>query len=177
MRMKKSLVFILPGWLLGLSACSNKPETPQPQPTGTAVIANTDSLLYALSQDAGSFNWYLQNDSIRPSSPESPHSRFFRVRFNATAQAALTEAGRLPKGGVFPEGSLVVKELYDSATAPLKLLAVMYKYPGSSNQAANWVWLESLANGGQYISTTEKGAQCVSCHSSGRDYVRLFDLF
>lgn len=141
------------------------------------VVPNTDSLLYAKSKESG-YVWYQQNDSIKRSSTASAHSKYFRVRFNGIAQAALTDNGRLPQGATFPQGSFVVKELYDSATAPLKLLAMMYKDSTNSLAVNGWVWLELKGDGGQYISATEKGAQCIGCHAvNSRDQVRVFDLF
>lgn len=161
-------------FVLMQASCKNEEQqTPQP----STMQLNMDSLLYAKSKEANSFNWYLQNDSIKRSSPQSPHSKYFRVRFNNVAQGALMDNGRLPQNGSFPQGSLIIKELYDSATAPLKYLAIMYKDQAAKEQANGWVWLEIKGNGDQYISTSEKGAQCVSCHSAGRDQVRIFDLF
>ncbi|MES2558572.1 MAG: cytochrome P460 family protein [Bacteroidota bacterium] len=147
-----------------------KSGTPTPQ-------VNMDSLLYAKSKEPG-FGWYQQNDVIKRSSTASSHSKYFRVRFNSVALVALTDSGRLPKGGAFPQGSLVVKELFDSTTAPLKYLAMMYKDPNNSLAVNGWVWLELKGDGGNYISATEKGAQCFGCHSvNSRDQVRVFDLF
>lgn len=149
-------------------------NTPAPTPT---VVLNTDSLLFAKSTEPG-FTWYRQNDSIKRSSTASAHSKYFRVRFNAIAQTALTDNGRLPQGSSFPQGSLVVKELYDTTTTPLKLVAIMYKDSTHSLAVNGWVWLELKGDGGMYISATEKGAQCIGCHSvNSRDKVRVFDLF
>ena len=172
--MKNACIGMLLVSVLVFSSCKNEE---QQNPQFTNVQLNTDSLLYAKSKESASFNWYLQNDSIKRSSPQSPHSKYFRVRFNNTALAALTDNGRLPQNGSFPQGSLIIKELYDSATAPLKFLAVMYKNREAKEQASGWVWLEIKGSGDQYISTSEKGVQCVGCHSAGRDQVRIFDLF
>lgn len=159
--------------LVWLHACKHGEQLAAPSP----AVLNTDSLLFAKSNEASAFNWYLQNDSIKRSSTQSPHSKYFRVRFNNVAQTALTGEGRLPKGSTFPPGSLIVKELFDSTSAPLKLLAILYKDPQATEQANGWIWVEMKADGSRYISASEKGAQCVSCHSTGRDYVRLFDIF
>ncbi len=172
--MKSGFVIMFLVFVLFVVSCKNEEQqSPQPSP----VLLNTDSVLYAKSKEGSTFNWYLQNDSIKRSSPQSPHSKYFRVRFNSIALAALTDNGRLPQNGSFPQGSLIIKELYDSATAPLKFLAILYKDQSAREQANGWVWLEIKGNGEQYISSSEKGAQCVSCHSTGRDQVRLFDLF
>jgi zona occludens toxin (predicted ATPase) len=172
--MKKAAFIFL--FLAGMVFTSCKHDESTPEPANQPIV-NADSLLYYSSLGPGSYNWYLQNDSVKRSSSASPHSKYFRVRFNAIAKNALASDGKLPAGSAFPAGAMVIKELYDSVGAPLKYLAVMYKDNTHPNQASGWLWLEAKGNGEQYISTNEKGAQCVSCHSSGRDYVRLFDLF
>ncbi|MES2780715.1 MAG: cytochrome P460 family protein [Bacteroidota bacterium] len=173
--MKTQIILITIAFLVCLVACKKDNDTEDNTPTPTPV--NMDSLLFAKSKETG-FVWYQQNDSIKRSSSASPHSKYFRVRFNSIAQSALTDNGRLPQGGVFPQGSFVVKELYDSATAPLKLLAMMYKDSANSLAVNGWVWLELKGDGGNYISATEKGVQCIGCHAlNSRDQIRVFDLF
>lgn len=141
-------------------------------------LTDIDVALYNESKSTTGFTYYKNDATIKPKSNESPHSKYFRVRFNAIAQAALTDNGKLPAGSTFPEGSLIVKELYDSPTADLKFLAIMKKESANENAVDGWLWLEIKGDGGAYISSKEKGSQCVSCHSTNdRDYTRLFDLF
>jgi Cytochrome P460 len=124
------------------------------------------------------YTYYKGNTAIVASSSESPHNRFFRVRFNAIAKNALTNNGKLPVGGAFPEGSIIVKELYDSATGQLAFYAIMKKMTGDSNAGSNWLWAEYSPDGKIAYSVTKKGGGCISCHNTnGRDLVRLFDLF
>ena len=139
----------------------------------------TDKLLFDKISSTTGFSYYKNNDSIQPSSSASPHNAFFRVRFNAIALAALTDNGKLPAGGSFPEGSLIVKELYDSPTGSLKLLAVMEKATGNSAAGSNYLWAELEADGRAVFSTSKKGNGCISCHSASgnRDLTRLFELF
>jgi len=139
----------------------------------------TDKLLFDKISSTTGFTYYKNNDSIQSSSSASPHNAFFRVRFNAIALAALTDNGKLPAGGSFPEGSLIVKELYDSPTGSLKLLAVMEKATGNSAAGSNYLWAEFEADGRAAFSTSKKGNGCISCHSSSgnRDLTRLFELF
>ena len=101
------------------------------------------------------------------------------MRFNSIALSALTDNGKLPAGGSFPTGSLVVKELWrDSLGATLAGYAIMEKLPNDTNQAAGWVWAEVGPTGGGYMLSS-KGDICTGCHgeSGNRDYVRLFELF
>jgi hypothetical protein len=144
----------------------------------TAGIENIDSFMTAQSRLMKDFTWYLQDPVTRRSSAASPHSKYFRVRFNTTAAQALTDKGKLPPGGTFPTGAFIVKELYDSTGAPLKYIAMMLKDPASNYAVNGWLWAELKPDGGEYISVKEKGVQCVSCHSTqSRDHTRIFDLF
>ncbi len=138
-----------------------------------------DKQLFDLAKTTAGYTYYKGDNTIQPSSPQSAHNAYFRVRFNDIAQAALTDNGKLPAGSSFPEGSVVVKELYDSPTGDLKLLAIMQKASGNSASGVNWLWAEYKPDGKLGYSTAKKGEGCISCHSSAgnRDYVRLFELF
>jgi hypothetical protein len=181
--MKKGKVFIsIVVVLLFLVTCKKEKQeetkTTIPTTAITAGINNVDSFLLAQSNMAQNFAWYKNSDTILRSSGPSAHKKYFRVRFNTIAKNVLTEQGKLPVGGTFPEGSFIVKELYDSSNGQLQLLAFLFKDPGSTYSSNGWLWSEWKPDGGEYISVKEKGAQCVGCHSSNsRDYVRLFDLF
>ena len=145
-----------------------------------AATALTDSALYAEADQKTGFVWYRGDSSRRRSASSSGHLRYMRVRYNQIAAAALTDSGRLPIGGRFPEGSLIVKELFaDSAgSGPFALLAVMKKEPTNPNAANGWVWGEYLPQlVSDYIRLDGKGAACTTCHSmaGNRDYARLFD--
>lgn len=115
---------------------------------------------------------------IYHASAPSAHHGYIRVRFNSIALSALTDGGKLPVGGTFPTGSLVVKELHaDSLGTGLFGYAIMEKLPTDSNQANGWVWGEyNLSMAGTSVNT--KGTQCTGCHSvDDRDMARVFDLF
>ena len=144
----------------------------------TAPPAETDQLLFAKAKLLTSFTYYKANDSIYKSSPQSAHVAYFRVRFNAIAQAALTDGGKLPMGGSFPTGSLIVKELHqDSLGNSPSGYAIMEKLPNDTTQAETWVWAEYNLSGTGY-TINKKGAICTGCHSmNDRDKVRLFNLF
>jgi hypothetical protein len=136
-----------------------------------------DKDLYEEVKSTTGYTWYKNNDTIQASSSESAHNDFFRVRFNAIAQAALTDDGKLPVNGSFPDGSIVAKELFNTQDGALQLTAVMKK-TNSDNGAGGWLWAEFKADGTVAYSTDEKGAGCLSCHSvNDRDHVRIFELF
>lgn len=123
------------------------------------------------------YTFYKGNDAVLESSAESPHNDYFRVKFNSTANAVLTDDGKLPADGTFPNGSIVIKELYDTQDGDLKLYAVMKK-SADDNAANGWIWAEYKPDGSTFYSVSEKGGACTSCHSiNERDYVRLFEIF
>lgn len=138
----------------------------------------TDANLYAALQSSVGYTYYRNSDSIRASSKETAHGPWFRVRFNSIAASVLTDNGKLPASKEFPEGSIVVKELYETQQGGLKYLAVMQKNKNHSQINANWLWAEYEADGKVYYGIGQKGNGCVGCHSNNdRDKVRLFDLF
>jgi hypothetical protein len=161
--------------LLALSCRKEKKEDPindnPPQamePDDATVYSYKDSTVF----------YYKDSTQLLKSDPASAHSPYFRVKFNAIAKAALTDAGKLPKGIGFPTGSIVVKELYDTIGSPLRFYAVMKKLPTSANVNQGWVWGEYEADGKVLYAVKDKGGVCVGCHATNsRDYVRLFDLF
>jgi Cytochrome P460 len=137
-----------------------------------------ETMLFSEFSTTTGYTFYKSNSAILASSSESPHNRFFRVRFNEIAKNALTNNGKLPVGGTFPEGSIIAKELYDSATGQLVLYAIMKKASNDANAGNGWLWAEYDAKGQIVYSVTKKGSGCISCHkTNGRDLVRLFDLF
>lgn len=137
-----------------------------------------DRHLYEEAAATTGFAYYKNNPVILPSSSVSPHSRFMRVRFNQTAQSSLDSTGKLPVGAAFRNGSMIVKELYDSPTGTLSLYAVMKKDSADSDAGANWLWAELGADRRVISSISGKGSACTGCHrASTRDYTRIFDLF
>ena len=82
-------------------------------------------------------------------------------------------------GATFPEGSLIVKELYDNSTT-LGRYAILYKKSGSSDaDAKGWVWGYINADGGVAEAASKKGSSCISCHSQADniDYMLMNKYF
>lgn len=143
------------------------------------ATAISDQELYDQSITTSGFTYYKNSDAYLASSPESAHNQFHRVRFNATAQAALTDNGKLPEGESFPEGSLIVKELHANQDGTgMNGIAIMIKRSNDPNAAENgWVWAEYFKSANDGFSVSTKGASCNGCHSTNdRDKVRLFNL-
>ncbi|CAN5429045.1 hypothetical protein BH11BAC1_BH11BAC1_12950 [soil metagenome] len=134
---------------------------------------NADSALFN-EVHANGYSYY-QSGVTLTGAPESPHGSF-KLRFNGTALAALDSTGELPSGETFPNGSILVKEIYNGND--LDLYAVMKKDPSNGNAGSGWIWAEFKTDGSASFSTGKKGDGCISCHSGGlnRDLVRTFDL-
>ncbi len=124
--------------------------------------------------NAGGYT-YFNNGDLLSGAPPSPHGSF-KLRFNATAQSALDSTGRLPAGSTFPNGSIIVKEIFSGSS--ISLLAVMKKDPSNTNAGAGWLWAEYRTNGDVAFDISKKGDGCISCHSGtpNRDLTRTFDL-
>ena len=135
-----------------------------------------NNALFALVGQSG-YTYYVGTPTISAGLGNSPHG-FERVRFNGIAQAALDTTGKLPAGSSFPTGSVIVKEIYSSATGTIDLYAVMKKDPSSSFSGSGYEWAEFKPDGTATYSTANKGSGCISCHagSANRDLVRTFNL-
>lgn len=123
-----------------------------------------------------SFSYYRGIDSVYTAAGGSPHGSF-KLKFNSTAAAALTDNGRLPAGQEFPDGSLILKEVNSGSGATLYV--VMKKDKESKFRSeGDWVWAEYGVDGEAVYSAGKKGESCTGCHTTGtsRDFVRSFDL-
>lgn len=126
--------------------------------------------------NAGNYSYYTGTQTITEGL--SGAHGFIKVRLNAKAVSALDSTGKLPPGGVFPNGSVIVKEMYSSLSGGLNLYAIMKKEPGNENAGSGWLWGEYKPGGDVVFSVGKKGNGCISCHSDpvNRDLVRTFDL-
>ncbi|MCC6372771.1 MAG: cytochrome P460 family protein [Bacteroidia bacterium] len=134
----------------------------------------TNEKLYEDSKSS-ELSFYKGKDTIYDAKGGSPHGNF-KLKFNSTAVASLGSDGKLPVGGNFNEGSLIVKEVYSGNE--LTLYAIMKKDSKSKFASNKWVWAEYKPNGDVVYNVSKDGKSCTSCHSSGttRDFTRSFDL-
>ncbi len=141
------------------------------------VVASIDAELYHTISSTIGYTYYIGTPGITAGAGNSPHG-FERVRFNPTAYASLDSIGKLPAGTSFPTGSLIVKEIYSSASGSIIQYAVMKKDPGNANSGSGFLWAEFKTDGSVSSGTSNKGSGCIGCHSgsANRDLVRIFDL-
>jgi len=130
------------------------------------IASGTDKDLFSMAKETTGFVWYKNTSTLLPKSDLSGHSEaFLRTRFNSTASAMLDANGKVQTAITFPEGSLIVKELYSSQTT-LSKYAILYKKSDHIDADANgWVWGYLQANGTVVEPASNKGSACISCHN------------
>lgn len=177
-----------PGALLAvLMAASCGANTPGPTPTSPSPDASStirdNGSLFRLITQTDPFAGY----TVFPNAEEftagrlngsEAHRPIVRASLNVRALGAL-QNGRLPAGGVFPDGSVIVKEVQPRAGAPATTYAVMYKDARNAIAGSGWLWAEFGPDGSVQYSASNRGGACVSCHQreDGRsnDLVRTFE--
>lgn len=139
-----------------------------------------DKELYDMARVSEGFTWYKNSADLLDKSAGSGHPQpFLRTRYNTAASEQLDSAGKVKTGAVFAEGSLVVKELIDNASA-VERYAILYKKPGDPNADANgWVWGYINADGSVVVPASAKGSSCAGCHSQAGhiDYMLMNKFF
>lgn len=134
----------------------------------------TDRMLFNQAQ-GDAYTYYTGTPTITAPNGASPHGDF-RVRFNPVAEFALDSTGKLPAGASFPDGSIIVKDVYSGGS--LSLFAIMKKDATNALAGSGWLWAEIEPDGEVVFSAGKKGDGCIGCHMDGndRDLVRVFDL-
>lgn len=131
------------------------------------VTANeTDIDLYNMAKTTSGFTWYKNSDALLPKSTLSGHSEaFLRTRYNAIAASKLDVSGKVQNAIIFPNGSLIVKELYSNQSTLAKY-AILYKDPNNSYADSDgWVWGYVENDGTVVESSSKKGIACIACHN------------
>jgi hypothetical protein len=134
----------------------------------------TDEIIFNEINQLIDFSYYQNGNTLSPASA-SPHGTF-KLRFNQIAWTSLDDNGELPKGSSFPDGAVIVKEVYNGNN--LGVYAVMKKARSERKAGERWLWAEYTPDGNVLFSIEQRGNGCISCHSDGshRDLLRTFDL-
>jgi len=137
-----------------------------------------DENLYKWITSEKEYYYYKHSPEILPTSEETEraHDNFMRIRFNRKAASVLNSDGHLPKGVMFPDSSIIIKEIYSEKTGSVEILAAMVKLKGAPNSAKDWLWAEYTPTGEVEYSVSKNGKVCVSCHKSNYDNVRIFEI-
>lgn len=151
------------------AACSADPLKGLTPGTGAEV---SDAALFGLIPSGPSWSFYKRSSTpITRSSRPHPESNAL-VRYNARAATQLDAEGKVRRDAVFPDSSIIVKELSNGSS--LGPYAVMMRLRGSSSAGVDgWVWAEFSPSGAVQYSTRQRGGACSSCHSAGIDYTRM----
>lgn len=195
--MSSKLPLVSAGLVLAFSsACGSggppaaTPVLPTPTP---APPATTLPPVAAITDDASLFRHITRTEPLAdytsfPNAEEfvrgrlngsEAHAPIVRVRLNARAAGALGPTGRLPAGGRFPDGSIVVKEIRANASASPDVYAVMFRNGASPLEGEGWIWAEFRPDGSVLYPVAGRGRSCTGCHSRERgpenDHVRTFE--
>lgn len=148
----------------------DSPSTPN-----TNASTTTEAQLYMMGQSAAGFTFYKNSTDTLTKNGGSGHpDSHLRTRYNAIAAQHLDANGKVKTGTVFPDSSLIVKELINNNV--LTTYVFLFKKKGDTNADANgWVWAETSPVGTATYPVTNKGSGCIGCHSSGIDYTRMND--
>lgn len=144
-----------------LVACTKKQGiNPTLAFTDKALLDSCKTMMY----------YYKQDPNLLLSGSAGPHGTF-KLRFNSVANAALTDGGKLPLDASFPEGSFIVKDVYQGGQ--ISLYALMYKLKGS------WLWAEIEPGGSVHYSVSKNPSVCTGCHSQpgNRDLAVSFNFY
>ncbi len=159
--MRSYCLWAIPIVFLLLLACTKRQGK---NPT----LAFTDKALLDSCQQM--HDYYKNDPGLLLSGSAGPHGTF-KLRFNSIAKSALTDQGKLPANGSFPEGSLIIKDVYQGGK--ISLYALMYKRTGS------WLWAEIEPGGSVHYSVNKNPSVCTGCHSQpgNRDLVVSFNFY
>ena len=164
--MRKSLLSFYGLCIVGilLYACTkDKGKDPE--------LAFRDKALLDSAKDQSAFIYYKNADSVvYPGNTASPHGSF-KLKFNKTAWKVLTDNGKLPAGAKFPEGSMIVKEVWRNNS--VSLYSLMYKH------RQQWLWAEIEPGGNVHYSVKKDPSVCTDCHqqTGHRDFVMSFYFY
>lgn len=133
-------------------------------------LAFKDNALLDSCKNQEAFSYYKNDaNTIYPGNNNSHGA--FKLKFNKIALQELTDNGKLPIGSKFPNGSMIVKEVYSGTN--INFYALMYKRNGS------WIWAEIEVGGKVLFSVEKDPGLCISCHqqSGNRDLVDTFIFY
>lgn len=139
-----------------------------------------DAELFDLAKSTSGFVWYKNSNALLNKSSGSGHNfPFLKTKYNTTAALQLDANGKIKTNAVFSEGSLVVKELYESSTKLSRYAILLKKSDSPSADSKGWVWGYINADGKVAESASNKGKACISCHTQADniDYMLMNKFF
>lgn len=164
--MKRILLFF---FVLHYVSCVSEKEE------GAVVM---DQTLVNLAQNSTSFTYFRNSTDTLATDPSSDHGAFMRVRMNPRAVASMNDSVNNLNEALFPDESMIVKEMYNFKGGPLTGFVIMYKLRSGSDSNGGWLWGEYQSDGTPFYPVSKKGDRCIGCHqqSTNADLVRTFSL-
>jgi hypothetical protein len=108
--------------------------------------------------------WSRLNEEPIPPRTSDPHSGTKNVY-----------ASFLAEGGVYPEGTTIVKEAMRPGTDFIGLIAMMRKEQGAQPDHNDWIWVEyTRSSRDEDFRELASGSVCYSCHVQARDADYVF---
>lgn len=132
-------------------------------------VFNDSTLFVLASSPSGKFTWKNStNDSVFTSA--AAHSSVpYKLLMNKKAKDVCTDNGKLPVNAIFPDSSMLVKQIYNAGQTQINQYVVMYKLNG------NWKWAKYSPGGSTIFSINQDASVCIGCHTSTRDRAWTFD--
>lgn len=126
----------------------------------------SDGELLEIATKTEGYTWYKESDALLPKSSGSGHAQAqLRTRFNSIAATRLDTNGKVLPDTFFPNGSVIVKELFTEG-GTLDQYALLYKKPTHPYADEDgWVWGYVGADGEVREPSRNKGTACRGCHS------------
>jgi hypothetical protein len=143
-------------------------------------VAGTDKELYAMVFLSSGIYWYKNSSSLLDKSSGSGHPQpFLRTWYNTAAATQLDTNGKIMPGAAFPEGSLVVKELYENSSTRARYAILFKDTDHPDADARGWVWGYINDDGSVAEPASKKGSSCIGCHSQDGniDYMLMNKYF
>lgn len=142
------------------------------------TVTGFDAELFEKAQKNDGFVYYGKSTEYLITPKQAGHkSTYTRTKYNDVAAAMLNEQGAIISGVTFPDGSLIVNEMY-STKGDAEKYAIMFKDPKNENADQNgWVWSYFNADKTIIESSSRKGSSCISCHSAGNNYMLMPNHF
>jgi hypothetical protein len=138
-----------------------------------------DEEMLEMARPATGFTWYKNSPSLLGKSTGSGHNyAFLRTRFNGVAATMLDGARKVKEGSIFPEGSLIVKEL-TNGSEPERYAILLKRSSHPDADERGWVWGYINANGTVAEPASKKGDICKGCHNQAGniDYILMNKFF
>lgn len=147
--------------IIFLSSCQQAATT-----TGQTQENLTIARIFEIAKQTSGYTWYKRSDMLLGRTAKSGHIEpWMRTRYNTVAASVLDATGKVRNGAVFPEGSIITKELIN-ADRSLNGYALMIKRKAdASADPDGWVWGYVTASGAERHPLASKGNGCIGCHS------------